>query len=1143
MKGKDTKNHFILILSMMMVFLYCNNDGYSQSSGNYTSSEIVYYSVDDFGYQIPELNKVISLEIEDLPVADALIKIAVKAGLGIAFDPLLLDSYRNISIVEERIKVADALVQALAGTGYESVITSHREILLQKKPGFINPEPVNVQTEIEGRVTDAQTGEPLPGVNVVAEGTTIGTSTDTDGRYIIEVPDDTEVLVFTFIGFEEQRIPINGRTEINVELSTSVQLLDDVVVTSFGIEQERKQLGYSIQEVSGEDIAETRESNLVSSLQGRVAGVNIQNTSGAAGAGVDIVIRGINSLSPSADNQPLFVIDGIPVSNQTNAGNVLPSEGSNSPGSSEQFSFTNRVADINPNDIESLSILKGPAATALYGLRAANGAVVITTKKGQAGKPQVSLTTSIGFSEINKTPDIQRDFQGGRFGALPLTVFNFEFWQLGPPVTPSGEPIFDNFENFFRTAVNATNEFSVSGGSESTTYFTSFSNVNNQGIVPNTDWSRTTFKLSGTQQVNQNFDVSGSLTYSNSGGTRPTGGDKSIMSSLSFWVPSNDINDFRNPDGSQKNPTTGIIDNPRFFVENSTLEDDVDRIIGIAGLNYQFNDWLSAEYQIGIDNFSDRRERFVPPNLDVGTQVNGFLIEENINYREINSNAFLRAEYSLTDKIRGSVLLGNQITDIDSKTVNTRGEGLNIPNFRSLANTTNIFTTESAFIRRLIGVFMDARIEYDGTYFLSVTGRNDWSSTLPEDNRSFFYPSVNLSYVFTETLGLADSNIMPFGKLRFSWARVGKDAPPFSVGQTFQSAPGFPFGSTGGFTQDLQAGATDLEPETNTTFEFGAEARLLGNRASLDITYFTQTSRDQIVAFPVSNATGLSRFTTNAGQIDTDGIELLVEGTPVRNRDFNWNVALNWSKFTSDVVSMPEGLDVIEFANSGFAGVVSRIQEGGELGDLFGFTFDYDDQGRLLIADDGFPTIRTDTLVKVGNAFPDWQAGLTNTFNYKNISLSFLLEFKQGGQAFDASLRNSIRNGIVALTGVRNEEVIFNGVNADGTPNDIPVEIDENFFRSSTRFNRASEIIVQDADWIRLRNARIAYSLPTSLIDKLPLSSATFSVTGRNLFVTTPFRGYDPEGQQFSAGSNAFGFTGLNIPPTRSVTFSLNLRF
>lgn len=1010
--------------------------------------------------------------------------------------------------------------------------------------------PAGAQSRtITGTVSDAETGDSLPGVNVVVSNSNTGTSTNQNGEYSLSVSANADSLVFTFVGFQRQAVPINNRSVINVRLRPAVQALGDVVVTSFGIEQEEKSLGYSVQEVSGEEIAETHEANLVGALQGKIAGVNIQNTSGAAGAGVDITIRGITSLSPSSDNQPLFVVDGIPISNQTTSGNVLPSEGTNSPGSSEQFSFTNRAADINPNDIENISILKGPAATALYGLRAANGAVLITTKKGQSGAPEVNFSSSIGFSEVNKVPEIQEDYQHGRYGALPFTVFGFEFYQLGPPVREDTE-IFNNFERFFRTGTNVENSLSISGGNESTTYFTSISNVFQEGIVPNTDWGRTTFKLTGTQKVSDAIDITGSISYANSGGVRPTGGDKSIMSSLSFWTSSNDINDYKFPNGDQKNysgdrnaPTTGFIDNPRYFAENSTLEDDVNRVVGNIGLAYQINDWLSFDYKFGADYYNDARERFVPPILDVGTQVNGFLIKENINYRELNSNAYLRASRTFTDKLKGSLLLGNQVTDIDFDRVNTRGEGLNVPDFRSLINTTNIFTEESGSLRRLVGVFADAKVEYDGTLFLSVTGRNDWSSTLPEDNRSFFYPSVSLGYVFTETLGMGDNDILPFGKLRISWAKVGKDAPPFAIGQYFQGAPGFPFGGTGGFTRDTEAGSPDLKPETTTSFEIGTDLRFFDNRLRLDVTWFTQTSKDQIVAFPVSNATGLSEFTTNSGEIESSGLELLVEGTPYEQRDFSWDVAVNWSTIESDVISLPEGLDVIEFANSGFAGVISRIQEGGEMGDMFGHIFDYDDDGNLLIADDGLPTIRTDTLVKVGNAFPDWQGGITNTFNYKDLSLSFLIEVKMGGDAYDSGLRNSMRNGIVEITGIRDEEVIFRGVNSDGSVNDIPVRLTGEYYRSSTRFNRASEILVQDASWVRLRNARVAYRLPSRILENLPISSASLSVTGRNLFLSTPFRGFDPEGQQFAAGSNTYGFTGLNIPPTRSVTFSLNLNF
>jgi len=1073
----------------------------------------------------------------------------MRADLGLAYNAELLSLGQPITVSMDDVTVANALQKVLANTTYEAAISKTREIVLRDRP---DPQPllVQFQQEVSGTVTDAETGEPLPGVNVRAtQEPSIGTSTNQEGEYTLVVPDDITSLTFSFVGYQEQEVSINNRTTINVAMQPEVEALDDVVVTAFGVEQERKSLGYSVQEVSGEEIAESGESNLVSALQGKLAGVNVQNTSGAAGAGMDITIRGISSLSPSGDNQPLFVIDGVPVSNETNYGNVLPSEGTNSPGSAEQFSFSNRGADINPDDIKNISILKGPSATALYGQRAANGVVEITTKKGQAGRTEVTFKSSVGVSEVNKVPEIQDDFQHGYYGALPYREFTFEFWQWGPPTNESSE-IWNNYRRFFRRATNYSNSLSISGGNENTTYFSSMSNVNEEGIVPNTTWDRTTFKLTGSHNVSDRFDISGSVNYSNSGGVRPTGGDKSIMSSLSYWTSSNDVTDYEYPDGDQKNysglksnPHSGFIDNPTYFAYHSTLEDDVNRVFGNVGLSFDITDWVTLDYKFGADYYNDSRERFVPPNLDVGTQVNGFLVKEQINYRQLNSNLYLRANRSFTEKLKGSLVLGNQITDIDSDRLNTRGEGLNIPGFRSMANTTNIFTNESGFQKRLVGVFADAQLEYDGTYFLTVTGRNDWSSTLPSDNRSFFYPSASLGYVFTETLGLSDSEIMPFGKLRLSWAKVGKDAPAYSVGQYYQAASGFPFSGTGGFSKDTDAGDPDLKPEITTSFEIGTDLRFLSNRLRFDLTYFNQVSKNQIVAFPVSNPSGLSRYTTNAGEIKSHGVELLLNGTPIQQNNFSWDVSVNWSSVASEVTEMPEGLDVIEFANSGFAGVVNRIEEGGEMGDLYGYKFEYTDDGELLIADDGLPTINTDSLVKVGNALPDWKGGITNTFRYKNFSASFLMEVRWGADAYDSGQRNSIRNGIIELTKWRNDEVIFQGVTDDGSVNQTPVRLNQGYYRSSTRFNRASEILVQDASWIRLRRARISYSLPSDLLQTLPIQSASFSVTGRNLFLNTPFRGYDPEGQQYAAGSNTYGFTGLNIPPTRSLSFSMNLKF
>jgi len=1004
---------------------------------------------------------------------------------------------------------------------------------------------------VSGTVTDAETGESLPGVNITAPGTNVGTSTDPQGEYSLTVPAGVDSLAFTFVGYQRVVRAIGNRSVIDVAMRPDIAQLEEVVVTSFGIEEEQRAVGYSVEEVSGADIEETAESNIVGALTGKLSGVQVRNTSGAAGAGVDIVIRGLTSLSPSGNNQPLFVVDGIPISNQTTTGNALPSEGTNaSEGSSGQFSFTNRAADIPPSNIENISVLKGPAATALYGLRASNGVVVITTKKGQAGQTRVNFSSSVGVSEVNKVPEVNDEYQKGFYGARPFTVFGFEFFQFGPPATESGAPIENHFRDLFRTSYETNNSISVSGGNESTTYLTSFTHTYNQGIVPNTDWERFNAKLRGTQEIGEDFELSGSLSFSNSGGVRPTGGDKSIMSSLTYWTPSNDVNDYQFPDGSQKNysgfrsnPNTGFIDNPRYFAETSTLEDDVDRGTGFLGLTVDLTSWLTFDYKIGADIYNDSRSRFVPPVLDVGSQVNGFLTKEDIDYQEINSNAFLRADRDLIDNLNLSLTLGNQVTDVSEDRTLTRGENFNVQNFRSLANTTQKFSNEIASRRHLVGVFGQAQLAYDETYYLTVTGRNDWSSTLPEGNRSFFYPSVNLGYIFTEDLGLSDSDVFPYGKVRVSWAEVGKDAPPFSVGQFYGQAPGFPFGGTGGFTKEAVAGDLNLKPEETTSIEVGTNLRFFNNRLQLDLTYYTQTSQNQIVDFPVSLASGLSRFTSNAGKIESSGWEVTASGTVLEMGDFSWDARLNWSTNDSEVKTLPTGLDQITFGSAGYSGISARVEKGDELGSLYGFKYQYHENGELLIGEDGFPSVNDDSVQVVGNAFPDWKGGITNTISYKGFELSALLEVKMGGDAYDVGAINSIRNGTINYTLPREEQVVFQGVTEDGSQNTEPVQLDQAFWRDSEKHWHAAENTVQDASWIRLRNVSLSYRIPRTLLRRTPLSTARISLTGRNLFLDTPFRGFDPEGQVFSAGSNIYGITGLNIPPTRSLTFKINLRY
>ncbi|MCB0374299.1 MAG: SusC/RagA family TonB-linked outer membrane protein [Sinomicrobium sp.] len=1008
---------------------------------------------------------------------------------------------------------------------------------------------------VSGTVSD-DSGNPLPGVTVIISGKNIGTTTDFDGKFTINAQKN-DVLEFSYLGMQTQTVRVDSNTAVNVMLQEDTTQLSEVVVTALGIKKSKRSVGYSIQEVGAEELLRDGNQDVLSAIQGKIAGVNINTTSGAAGAGSSIIIRGITSINPGGDNQPLFVVDGVPISNAASTGSVLPSVGSNSPSSSEQFSFTNRGMDINPNDIETVSVLKGPAATALYGLRAANGVILITTKRGKSGEMKFDFRSTVGWNEVNKTPEVQTRWREGRGGEIvtfedPASEtgysyapgFSFGFWTLGPEYGPN-DRIYDNFRDLFQKGFTSTNALTMSGGKERYTYFASVSRSDEQGIVPNTFFDRTSLKLSGNINLSGKFSVEPSVSYIFSDGRLPNGGDKSIMSSLSYWSPSIDVNDYLTASGGEKNYSNGVVDNPRYFAEVSSLDSRVNRILANLKFNYSITDWLNVQYQLGIDNYHDNRRRFVPPDIDPGTQAQGFIVLQGINYSELTSNLFVTLSKDFNDDLKGSLLIGNQVTDLKTRSVLNRAEGLNPDNLQEFHEAANFFTDVGGIERRLSGVFGDARLEYKNTLFLSATGRNDWSSTLPKANRSFFYPAVSLSYVLSQTL--QDSGNLPgflsYLKLRASYAEVGKDAPPYAVGIYYDQPSNFPFDDVDGFSQDSGGGSNKLKPERTSGWEVGGEFRFFENRFGFDVTYYKQNSKDQIFSVPVPQSSGFSSFVLNAGEVENRGIEVLVNVTPVKTPDFSWDINVNWSKVDGKVLSMPDGIDEIVFADSGFPGVVSRLVLGGKPGDLYGYTWNYDENGNRIIEADGFPRVNTSERVKVGNAFPDWLGSVGSTVKWKGLSLSFLLERKEGGDAYDSGQRNGIRNGVLKITEFRDEEIVLDGVLADGTPNTIPVVITENYYRSSSIYNLASEVLVEDTSWWRLRNVTLAYDLPSRLIGDTLFKRVSLSFTGTNLWLKTNFRGYDPEGSQFSAGTNAYGFTGLHIPSTKSFLFGINLNF
>jgi len=1029
---------------------------------------------------------------------------------------------------------------------------------------FISIAISHAQT-VSGSVTD-RSGLGLPGVNIQVKGTIDGTSTDIDGRYSLSASDG-DTLLYSFLGMVSEERVVSGSV-LDITMAESFNYIDEVVVTAFGIKKETRELGYSVSKVESKDLNLAGQPNAITALQGRVAGLQINQTSGSSGGGVDILIRGVTSVDPSRNNQPLIIVDGLALNNETFAGEVRPSAGSNSVSSAEQFAFTNRGADINPEDIESYTVLKGAAATALYGIRASNGAIIIETKKGQKGKAKVSLSASTSIRDIKTTPTFQDVYREGWDGRVELlytpetesgftSVFNstaFHTW--GPKYSddsvenPDGNIIdltndrfYDPYE-LFQTSVNRQVNMSISGAGDKMDYFFSMGSNNEKGVLPNTDYDKITFRFKSGYKVADNFNINTSIAYTKSGGRRANGGDKSVFSSLSFYSPTFPINDFQNADGSQRNFSMGITDNPRYFLETSNLLDDVNRWIGNTTLSWAPKDWINVTYSAQIDNFSDQRNRFVPPDLDVGTQVGGFIVEQDVNFTGLESNLFIEMNKEIASDLSATLTLGNQISDTKTDFTSVRGETLNVPGINDIANTINIFASNSVTQLRNVGVFGELKFDYKNRLFLSITGRNDWVSTLPQENRSFFYPSFSLAYDIQDLFG--DRDVFSFGKLRVSWAEVGKGPVFGRTGRFFVADGDFPFGGAGGFRLSTREGDLNTIPEKNQSLEFGVDLRFFTNRIRLDYAYFKTNVKSQIFDVGTAPSSGISALNRNAGNFQTQGHELLLSAYLIRNSKLSWETFINFSTNEGRVVDLPDDIEAVVFADAGFAGVTSEVREGDEMGSLYGWRWRYED-GQRYIGEDGLPRVNLDERQKVGNAFPDFIAAIGNNLNYNNIGFNFLLEWKKGGDLYDSGRRNSIRNGVLGLTEFRNENTVLEGVMDDGsggfTTNTQEVFIDQNYYRSSTRYNRASEILVQDASWIKLRNVSLSYRVKEDLLNKINVESMSLSVSAANLLLWTPFEGFDPEGSQFSAGSNVYGFTGFSTPVSETYSFGILLGF
>ncbi len=1024
-----------------------------------------------------------------------------------------------------------------------------------------------IAQSVTGTVTD-QEGIPLAGVSVMIKGTSQGTSSNFDGEYRIQASAD-DVLVFSFVGMQTQEVPVEGRTTVNVTLQTDAESLDEVVVTALGIQRDKKALGYASQQLDTEQILNVPETNVVNALQGKVAGAQVTRGGGAPGQGSRIVIRGVNSLDPNADNQPLFVIDGVQISNDTFT-----------VGGGGFRGMSNRASDLDLNDVESISVLKGGAATALYGVRAKNGAIIITTRSGKTGRTQFNVSATSGIDYVNKYPKTQHEYTQGFAGSYDTNSF-WPTW--GPTVEEARaidpehpEEIFNNFKNAYETGYNTNLHFDASGGNEKAYFYTSLGHFYQQGVLPFADFGRISAKVNGKVQVTDNFSVNASANYINSGGNRV---DVDLFNTrLIYWAPAKDVTDYQFTEGPLAGTMKGyrfdgaVGNNPIYGAKTNRLVDDVNRMIGNMGFNWQPFDGMDVQYRFGIDYYSDQRTAFAPGPTGIENEAIfennglGYVNETRINSMDLNSNLIMSYQHELSDKFDLTLRGGLDVFQRDYDRVTTNGSELDVYNFFSLQNASIITASQYKERRRIVGLYGEASLGYDDFLYLTVTDRNDWTSTLSADNRSFNYYSVSGSFVFSELFDMPDW--FDFGKFRTSYAQRGSDPSPYRTSDVYvPGASGFPIGDVTGWTRGSNKADPNLVAEISKDFEVRAEFKFFNNRLGVDIAWYTTDAESSLLSLPVALSTGYSTYTTNVGTLRNQGLELILNATPVQSEDFRWDFLLNFSNNNNEVIEIFNDIDGI-FLGSDFGYAGSSASQGIYLGQSYGAILGtsyaryyenpadedplvLDADRPILIGDDGYPVINRDQKI-IGNSTPDWLMNISNTITYKNLSLGFAFDFRQGFEKFNNLDNFMAAFGTSDYTTNRNDVVVFDGVTADGQPNtqeaflgqaDAPdglTALSGGYYRAIYR--GVTENFVQDASWVRLQNLSLTYRLPGTFVDNMGLTGASFSLSGTNLFLWTDYNGWDPE-SSINPG-NADGFNGLAAHPgLKTYAATLKLSF
>jgi len=1014
---------------------------------------------------------------------------------------------------------------------------------------------------IRGRISDAATGAPLVGVQVRVEGTTLGAQTGADGTYTITgAPSGSRSLSTRRLGYAPQRIavtiPAAGDITQDFALGKVATTLNEVVVTALGQTTQARSLGTAQQTVRGADIAEAQRENFVNALQGRVAGVNVTSSSGVPGASSSITIRGISSISSS--NQPLMILDGLPMDNRTLSTGVLASDNNaTSAFSNRSVDFTNRAADLNPEDIESLTVLKGPEAAALYGIDAANGAIVITTKRGRAGGG-FQYANSYRFESTRAKPELQRIWGPSGILASPFAATN-SFAYFGAPYAP-GTTFYDNIDGFLRTGKTATNNLSFSGATpdEHINYRLATSFDKQEGVVPTTDYSRVNVTGASQAQIKPWLNTDLSMAYTYSTNNQVYKGEIGPLMGLMTWPQTDDATVFLTPAGTRRRLLTGIlgaateVDNPYFNVAKNQINSKNNRIIANVGITLTPVSWGNLKTNIGTDAYTNTNLLLRNPESVVGANFNGLLDLADVIQKNTNVQTLLNINSrQLTKSLSISGLLGNSISDYKATTDASTGRDFLDPNFVSI-NNTNLRTSKTTIEqRRLIGVFGQVAFNFKDYWYLTATGRNDWTSTIPTARNSFFYPSFSSSFVFSDAFP-AVSRFMT-GKLRAAVAAVGKDARPYAYRPALQ----YKTTAYGGYGYDFWGPNLDLKPEFKRSREFGAELSFLHDRLGLDATVYRSQTLDQIVNdIRGSYATGYILFNLNGAATRNKGVEITLRGTPIQTSGFSWDFLANYSRERGRVVSLPHALPESYVSDTWLYGNVRNgTMPGMSTMSLTGLFYLRDTvkgspaYGELLIDPTSGLPVRSTAFVDRGyDRQPNYTIGLTNTFKLNRLSLDFLLDIRRGGDIFNGTEHYLTARGLSTETLDRDQPRVIKGVLRDGkegsanpTYNNIVIVP-----AAQTDYYRliSEELFIEkNINWLRLRDIQLSYMFPTGF---LGAHTASAFIKGTDLALWTNYKGLDPIVNGNSAAVGGSGGTGIdfgNFPIPRGVNFGIRMGF